>query len=506
MLYCEKCGKEIQMVPDFDPELESNISGSLNEFLDEIVPKDAGDDREEPEEKSGEKFGKKAIERINLAKKRRRVLALSIPIILVFLLGVLSGIWVHNYRMASPDYQVELANAAVSKNNYTLAIEKLRAAYELDPTQVSLLFDMADYYYLTGNVDDCIITLNEIAFADEASTEQIVEAYRKIISIYEGTGDYEKISRIMADCRDASALALFRDYGAAAPEFSHAEGTYNEVIPLKLIASGSGNVYYTLDGQEPGQESNLYTIPIFLEPGETTVRAVYVNPYGVASEIVSHTYNVDVPSPDAPLVNLPSGEFTSPQVIRVEVPEGVAIYYTTDYTEPNKDSIAYTGPIAMPIGSTTYKFIAYNEEGIASEVTTCNYVLKIENALPVTECVNQLLTALLSYGKIADLQGHAEGVAGRYLYQLASVVHIDTHQSDFYIFTEFYEDATGIQTKTGAVYAANVYSGQLFSCTQRNAVTFDIQSDLYYQFDLEAQLAAQEAEAPATPQEPEPVE
>ena len=80
---------------------------------------------------------------------------------------------------------------------------------------------------------------------------------------------------------------------------------------------------------------------------------------------------------------------------------------------------------------------------------------------------------------------------GRYLYQLTGVVHDETFNTDFYILPELYEDATGIQTKTGAVYAANIYSGQLFTCVQRDTATYEIQSDLYYQLQMNAQLAAQ---------------
>ena len=36
MLYCEKCGEEIHIVPDFDPELETRISENLTGFLDEL--------------------------------------------------------------------------------------------------------------------------------------------------------------------------------------------------------------------------------------------------------------------------------------------------------------------------------------------------------------------------------------------------------------------------------------------------------------------------------------
>ena len=35
-LYCEKCGREIQMVPDFEPEIENSIRETLSSVGEEI--------------------------------------------------------------------------------------------------------------------------------------------------------------------------------------------------------------------------------------------------------------------------------------------------------------------------------------------------------------------------------------------------------------------------------------------------------------------------------------
>ena len=35
-LYCEKCGAEIQMVPDFEPEIENSITETLSTVAEEI--------------------------------------------------------------------------------------------------------------------------------------------------------------------------------------------------------------------------------------------------------------------------------------------------------------------------------------------------------------------------------------------------------------------------------------------------------------------------------------
>lgn len=474
-LYCEKCGEEIHIVPDFDPEMESRISENLTGFLDEL-------ETEQPEET--EEVREKPTK-----KRKWKPWVLIIPLVFLLCLGLGTAIGVFHYRRTSPDYQVKLANAAVSRNNYTLAIEKLQNAYELDPTNVSLLFEIADYYYLTGNVTDGVITLSDIAYSQYASQSDIQKAYSKIVDIYTTNGEFGKLSELLEKCPDEKIKTSYRDYLAEAPQFTPGEGEYEEVTTVTLLASGSGTIYYTLDGTQPDMESQVYTAPIILEPGTTTVQAFYVNPHGVSSEVVSGTYDINVPIPDAPAVNLPGGDFNIPQVIRVTVPEGETVYYTTDLKEPTMESQQYTGAMIMPLGKSTFKFVAYNEMGIASDVVICSYSLTMENAITAPQCVNTLLAAFVQYGKILDLQGHAPGMNGRYLYQLAGVVHDDSYNTDFYILPELYEDAAGIQTKTGAVYAANIYSGQLFTCVQLDSASYQIQSDLYYQLELAAQAA-----------------
>ena len=37
-LYCEKCGEEIRIVPDFEPEIENSIIETLSAVAEEMAP------------------------------------------------------------------------------------------------------------------------------------------------------------------------------------------------------------------------------------------------------------------------------------------------------------------------------------------------------------------------------------------------------------------------------------------------------------------------------------
>ena len=48
-LYCEKCGEDIHIVPDFDPEIESSMHETLSGIVEEVreqVPDSVKDERE----------------------------------------------------------------------------------------------------------------------------------------------------------------------------------------------------------------------------------------------------------------------------------------------------------------------------------------------------------------------------------------------------------------------------------------------------------------------------
>lgn len=468
-MYCEGCGEEICIVPDFDPDLENSIIQTLNNIAEEFAP-DPELDEFEKEESNHSGF-----------------LMWCIPVLLI-LVGVCTAfVGVYRYQTTSVGYQVKQAAEAVKANNYSGAIESLQRAYSLDETQVSMLFEIADYYYLSGNVDDSILTLLSIPLSEHATDDDIMSAYDKVVATYINSGEYEKISQLIAGCGNDMVVSKYRDYLSKAPEFGYTEGSYEEIIPLKIISEGSGQIYYTLDGTIPDEKSNIYTAPIMLDIGMTTVQAVYINNYGVRSEVITGTYEIDVAAPSTPEVNLVSGTYQTPQVIEIYAPQDTTVYYTFEQKEPNQDCILYNGPIALPRGISNFRCIAYNEEGVASEVVTRSYELTLVNAVPEVDVINRLLVAFIQAGKLTDAEGHAEGVAGRYTYEISCVVHNDAWNTDFFIIPESYVDPTGIATKTGAFYAADIYTGQLFKCGQVNSVTYEIQGDLMLVLSLQAE-------------------
>ncbi len=49
-LYCEHCGEDIHIVPDFDPELEQDMERTISGMLEDIDEQGERKEPEEPEE------------------------------------------------------------------------------------------------------------------------------------------------------------------------------------------------------------------------------------------------------------------------------------------------------------------------------------------------------------------------------------------------------------------------------------------------------------------------
>lgn len=442
-LYCEKCGAEIQIVPDFEPEIENSISETMSTLVEEIT--------QTPEQK------KKKKEKETLLSSRQFfvgcMLAMACAIVLLCVFGLIL------YQNNSKGYQVSRAMDYADAGEYERAVQCLRAAENIDATDANIYFLMADYFYLMGKESDAIVTLRNIAFSTEFLPEDIEDAYSKLISIYRKNEDYQAINDLLLACPDQDIVYMFQSYMAYPPEFSYIEGTYQEIVPLKLSSNTSGTIYYTIDGSEPDENSTTYTTPIFLETGTYTIKAFFVNEYGIKSEVVSNTYVIDLTVPNAPEISVYSGEYSAPVMIEVVVPAGCKVYYTRDGSEPTIDSTQYTSPIPMPLGDSVFKFVAYSEEGVSGEIVTRTYSLKLNTQYSINDALERLSIALVDQGYILDRYGNKEGIQGRYIYKFGSVNRISDGQ-DYYLIYEYYEDLMENQSRTGRIFGVNIATGE----------------------------------------------
>lgn len=444
-LLCEKCGEEIQIVPDFEPEIENSITETLSTLvsLQEDIDAEA-----EGEDKTAARMGKRS-------RKPQVIFAIAL-----LLFAALVSYALYAYHIHTVDYQLNRAAAYAENGAYSEAIACLEAAYADYPEEARILFLEADYYYLQQMDNYALSALMKIIDTDgphRYPEEDVEEAYGKIVTIYANQKEYGLINDLLQDCENERIVNMFQSYLAMEPEFSYVEGSYAEVIPLKLSSNTAGTIYYTMDGTKPDKNSQIYTSPLFLETGEYTVSAFFVNDYGIESDVVTKTYVINLTVPNAPEVELYSGEYTEAMMIAVEPAEDCKTFYTTDESEPTADSVPYTGPIPMPLGKTLFKFVNISSEGIASEVTTRTYTLRLRGAIPTETAVTNLVKRLVETGYLVDETGRNPRQSGVLSYQFSSVLRVG--EEDYYTINEYYDDGTGLLSRTDKVFLVQVYNG-----------------------------------------------
>lgn len=469
-LYCERCGNEIQIVPDFEPELENSIIETLSTVAEEIEA--GGKKSEEKTEETGRKAPPspkgqkkhKAEGNIFGVVRKNSMAASLIIFVIVVVLTVFAGIFL--YQRYSVTYQISQSQKYADQGKYKEAIAYLKKADKLEPGQTDIIITQANYYYLSGENQNAIDVLLKHVDTVQLEEEEKELSYERIIAILAEEERYEEINSLLIKSEDIGVQTRFQQYMAMTPEFSYAPGSYDKVIPLKISANTTGKIYYTLDGSEPDEHSQIYTAPIFLESGEYQIAAVFINDYGIKSSVARNWYMINLTVPDQPEILLYSGEYNVPTMIEVVMPEEGTVYYTTDGSNPTGDSLVYTGPIKMPLGKSNFKFVIISDEGVSSPIVSRSFDFDLKTDVSVQQAIVNVISGLYNRGVLRDLQGHSFEIEGRYVFEYDTVVEIP-NLGYYYVLKEFVEEPNGNKVQTERLYAVEVYSGAA------NRLTYD---------------------------------
>lgn len=404
-MYCRRCGKEVRIVPDYNPlddMLTEQIKVSINGeegyddfYEDQLVRRErtrnpqnrmsesrrrssAGRDTRQGNARtgtSGNRMSDRDRRRRQAERKkarRRRKRRQRITIMVLFLAVIIAAVW-FLYR-GSYKGLVSRGNHALEEQNYTEAETLFNKAVSKDKTKPEAYTGLADVYLAQDNEDKA-----EAVFRTAIDTQNDnADLYEACVQFYMDTEQQEEIPYLLKDADDNVREAL-GGYIIDAPEFSlDEEETFEDVQTLTLTAEKGLMIYYTEDGSDPTVNSTEYDDGIQISEGTTTITAIAVNEKGVPSLPDAKTYTVELPIVDAPAVSPSTGQYEEATQIEIKVPDGYEAYYTTDKSDPTTASTKYTGPVDMPEGTTIFKAILVNSQGRTSGITTRNYELVLE--------------------------------------------------------------------------------------------------------------------------------
>ncbi len=431
-LYCEQCGEDVHIVPDFEPELEETYRKTIESITQSIWKEEMEPETPKEEEQTSH-------------PSRMPVILFSV---LFFIFSILAISLIFYERTSNTEESLQKeAEIALVTADYEKAIRLYEQLIEDYPEDVSLKERLSRCYLESGNEVLYENLLWEIVKDPEASEEQITDAYEQILSLYYKVEDYASIADILEICDNEELQSRYWIYRKPTTTFDVESGYYELSQLVRISADPEGDIYYCLNG---GEET-LYTMPLFLEEGDYTLSAYGVNRYGVAGETVEAEYHVEEQKPIPPVVSPYSGDYMDPGLISVDLSaddgQDYRICYTTDGTDPDGSDAVYTDPIPMPLGESEFRFVRVSSDGRLSDVTTVTYHLDLVNAqLTLDEAATIL----------AEKKGENGSKSFGYLYPVRVQL-----RGDFYAFAGYDRTDSG-WVENGRYYAVNYYDGSVW--------------------------------------------
>ena len=352
-LYCNKCGEAVQIVPDYnvleDDVLPAIINGEPKRYT-------SVDDT----------TGRQGL---FATKSARRVAIFFLVIFAILGIGFVSIYgYTHSYS-----FLIDKGKTALRDGSYDRAISYFRDAMDTttDPGEAYIL--IAEAQVGAGYTDEAANTLFSLL---EDDPENII-AFTMLTDMYSKNNDNDGLDALVRIALSDEEKELIGKNIIAVPEFSIEGGEFKDDVTLSLSAPEDYEIYYTVDGTEPGKFNGIHYNgePLVLSFGSTEITAVCVRSDGKVGRAVSETYTIIYEVPSMPEVSPVGGRLTKPTRVTIMTDSPDAnIYYTWDGTVPTSASAHYTGPISVPEGNSILSVIVIDKHELASQVLQVNYI------------------------------------------------------------------------------------------------------------------------------------
>ena len=191
---------------------------------------------------------------------------------------------------------LEKAESLAAEGSYADAVRTIDKALESaddgNCSDEALHLKKAQYLQEAGDTDQALSEAMRVVKNTQEGQPEYDEAWERIVSICTQEEEYGKLATLLEGSGVESVKSRYYNYLVYDPVFRDPPGTYEGSLELYIESQGVGAVFYTIDGTEPTEKSNLYNDPILLRPGIYTVKAYFINRYGLKSSTVTGTYQI----------------------------------------------------------------------------------------------------------------------------------------------------------------------------------------------------------------------
>ncbi|MBQ6133612.1 MAG: chitobiase/beta-hexosaminidase C-terminal domain-containing protein [Lachnospiraceae bacterium] len=362
-LYCEKCGKAVRLVPDYD------------EFSDDIIPSMVANPDAKDFFRPIEKKADEAPEETKKKKKKPYSKIVTAATLVSICVCALIVFFASRYMM-SYEYTKGRAQDAFLSGDYEGSIALYLDAVALyeDDDNIELKRDylrIAEAYRHLSQKDQARDYYSRVLELDAENDE----AFFAITDMMVEDEDYDGLSSLFEMAKTAAQKKKIEDAWAGEVIFSESEGEYDDDLSLSLSSPKGYQIYYTNNGEDPSAGGTLFSEPILLGDGESVIRARAISQTGIWGPLVTKTYTIKYQAPDLPVIIPSGGNYSAPVTVEImSFAKDATIYYTWDSSRPDANSPRYDGPIQVPEGNNVLSVLVIDKHGLSSEIERANFV------------------------------------------------------------------------------------------------------------------------------------
>lgn len=427
--------------------------------------KNASDKRQLQSKDSGRPDSQSGKNKKKLDKKTKVIIA-GVCALVIAIIAIMLVIFTINSKNKKNTYEYNYSKGVelYNQKNYTSALPYLKKADELSTAKknVDLKFKIYDCYIADSQDEEAVKMLENILACDKYNENAIKYLAAYYVRIESG----DKMNALIQKYKGTDGEKYLSQYVVDCPVSSEIGGSYNEELDVTLSANENEEIYYTTDGTEPTKDSTLYTDPVHMDVGETTLKAVAINKIGTMSDAIVLEFKIEFDTPDAPVINPASGTYEAGQMIEItNIKDGETAFYTLDGSTPSGAATEYTGPFAMPEGNTVVSVVILNEHNLESSITKRNYNVAVSKSYTFDEAVELLKAKMITNGDLkADGSTLTAGGNAKFIYYAKKTVNnTEMYLSYFDIVVNNKANRQsyyyGVSVKTGQCYKVTESSG-----------------------------------------------
>ncbi len=271
-------------------------------------------------------------------KKTFRIL---VPLLLIVVIIASIGWYLFVYdRTFTRDTLLSQARYQDTYGNSRLSSWFYDLAYNFSGHDENVAIELANQYISDGNY-----TKAEVTLTTAIHHSPTVELYTALCRTYAQQDKLLDAVSLLDNITDPEIKAQLDQLRPSAPAANYEPGYYSQYIQVSLTSSGT--LYYTTDGDYPSINGSVYTQPITLPAGETTIYAIAVGEDGLVSPMTVLGYTVTGVIEEVSFTD-PTMESAIRELVGVDSDEPVytnQLWEITEFTVP--DGVGVYGDLSL---------------------------------------------------------------------------------------------------------------------------------------------------------------